>query len=84
MDNRAQSIGLAQGGLALVVGAIMLFLVSRVGTMILPGATNATSNTQANQATAWFQSFTELLPIIIVLIVFFSTVVYAIFRRQVR
>lgn len=84
MNDRAQSIGIAQFILTLVVGAFVIYLVTAVGDAVLPGAQNATTNATANQATTWLQSVPDMLPIIILVIGFFSLIVLAIFRREIR
>lgn len=82
MDTRAQSIGLARFVLALIVGAVMIWIVQRIGGEILPGAKNATSNSQANQATVWMQDWIGWLPVGFLLLGLFSIIVYSVFIRE--
>jgi len=83
MDNRAQSIGISRFILSLVVGAFVTWIVWLVTDPILSYAGNTTSNSQANQATTWFQDLTGYLPIAFLLIGFFGVIVLAIFQREV-
>lgn len=84
MDNRAQSIGLARTFLALAVFAILNFIILKVTTPILDHSANATSNATANQATEWFRQGIGLLPAFVLVLAFFSVVVYAVYVREVR
>lgn len=84
MDNRAQiSLGISRVFLALIVGAVMVWIVQLSTEKILSGATTATSHTGANQATTWFQQGIEYLPLAFLLISFFGIIVLAVFRRGV-
>lgn len=84
MNERAQSVGIGQFVLTLVVGGIVIYLVSEMAETILPGAQSATGNETANQATTWLQTVPDLLPIIVLIIGFVSLIVLAIFRREIR
>jgi len=84
MNERAQSIGIAQFILTLVVGAVVIYLVTIVGETVLPGAQDATNNATANQATTWMQTVPDMLPIVILLIGFIGLIVLAVFRREIR
>jgi len=83
MNTRAQSIGISRYILALVVGAVLVWILNLVTSPILAGAANTTSNTQANQATTWFQQLVSWVPIAFVLISFVGIIVYAVFVREV-
>jgi len=84
MNTRAQSVGIGQFVLTLVVGGVVIYLVTVMGEAILPGAQTATGNETANQATTWLQTVPDLLPIIILMIGFLGLIVLAIFRRELR
>lgn len=84
MDNRAQAIGLARTFLALAVFAILFFIIESVTTPVLNHSANATNNATANQATEWFREGIGLLPAFVLVIAFFSVVVYAIYVREVQ
>jgi len=83
MDTRAQSIGISRFFLALIVGAIVTWLVWLVTDPILSRASSTTNNSTANQATQWITSGTEWLPVAFLLISVFGLLVYAIFSREV-
>lgn len=82
MDTRGQSIGIARYFLALIVGAIMIWIVNEVTSPILSGAENSTTNATANQATMWMQDIIGYLPIAFLILGFFSLVVYSVFVRE--
>lgn len=83
-DIRAQSIGISQLILSLVVGSIVIYLVTVMGDAILPGAQEATTNSTANQATGWMMQFQYMVAIVIMLISFFSIIVLAVYRSEIR
>jgi hypothetical protein len=82
MHNRAQ-IGLVRFFLSLGVGAIVVWIVTEIGSPILSGAENATTNGTANQATGWFQTGADYLPVIFLFIAFFGVIALAVFQREV-
>jgi len=82
MDSRAQSIGIARYFLALIVGAVMIWIVDKVTAPVLSGAQNATTNASANQATTWMQDFIGWLPVAFLLLGMFSLIVYSVFIRE--
>lgn len=84
METRAQSIGLARTFLALAVFAILYFVIDAITGPILNHSTNATTNATANQATEWFRQGVGLLPAFVLLLAFFSIIVYSIYVREVR
>jgi len=83
MDTRAQSIGISRYILALVVGAVLIWIVQLVTDPILSGAENSTNNAQANQATTWFTQLVDFLPVAFVLISTTGIIIYAVFIREV-
>jgi hypothetical protein len=83
MDSRAQSIGISRFFLALVVGAIMYWIVSLIADPVLSGATNTTTNATANQGTSWLQSGVDFLPVAFLGIGFFGLIAFAVYRREV-
>lgn len=83
MDNRAQgSIGIARLFLSLGVGAFVIWMVSTFADNLLPGARSAGSSQYATQGTDWLASGVVLIPIFIVLIVLFGTIVLAVYQRE--
>jgi hypothetical protein len=83
-NKRGQSIGISQLILSLVVGAIVIYLIQVMGDAILPGAQSATTNSTANQATGWLMQFQDMVAIVIMLISFFSIIVLAVYRSEIR
>jgi len=83
MDQRAQSIGISRYVLALIVGAVLIWIVDLVTSPILNGAENSTNNAQANQATTWFGQLIDFLPVAFVLISTTGIIIYAVFIREV-
>lgn len=81
MDNRAQSIGIIHFFVSLGVGAIVLWIVQKIGSPILSGAETATTNGTANQATNWLQTGVDYLPMIFLFIAFFGITALAVFQR---
>jgi Na+-driven multidrug efflux pump len=82
-DERAQSIGIIRYVLALIVGAIVVFIVWTVTDPILMRAGNATTNTTANTGTQWFQTASGYLPVIFLGLSFFGIIVIAVYQREV-
>jgi len=83
MDNRGQSIGIGRFLLALLVGTIMYWVVDLTTEPMLQGSYNATNNATANQATQWFETGINALPIAIALIAFISLIALSVFQREV-
>jgi len=84
MNTRAQSVGISRTLLALAVFGILYFILETVTEPLLDHSMNATSNATANQATMWFRQGIDLLPAFVLVLGFFSVVVYAVFVREVR
>jgi len=82
MDDRGQSVGLARFILSLIGAAPVVWIVWETTGRILPGAKNATSHSQANQATTWIQDAIDYMPIWFLLVAFFGVVILAIFQRE--
>lgn len=83
MNNRAQSIGILGFFTSLAVGAIVYWLVDTISEPILLRASEATTNPEANQATEWFTTGVESLPIIFMIIAFFGLVSYSVYSSGV-
>jgi len=83
MDTRAQSIGIARFILSLIVGAVMYWIVSLVTSPVLARARTSTNNATANQATTWFETGVNYLPLAFALISMMGLIVYSIFVREV-
>jgi TRAP-type C4-dicarboxylate transport system permease large subunit len=83
MDNRAQSIGIAGFFISLVVGGIVYWVVDLVTDPILTRASEATTNAQANQATEWFRTAVEYMPILFMMLAFFGLISYSVWSREV-
>lgn len=83
-NTRAQgSMGIARLFLALIAGAIVIWMVGMVSTRIMPGAKEAGTEPSHTQATEWLLQGEALLPAIILLIVILGPIIYAIYERQV-
>lgn len=82
MDNRAQSIGIARFVLALVVGAVVYWIVDLTTDPILDGASNATTNNSANQATTWLSEWFGWMPIFLIVVSVMGLIVYSVFIRE--
>lgn len=82
-DTRGQPIGLGRFFLSLIVGAILIFIVATVTSPILDRARNTGQTQTAADATSWFQSAVDLLPIVFLLIAFFGILAVAVFQREV-
>lgn len=81
----ATSIGMGRFFLSVfVVGVLCFWILDTLGGQLLSGAANATSNATANQATAWFQDFTGMVPVIIILIAFLGMVIYGVYAREIN
>lgn len=80
-DTRAQSVGIAQFFLSLVVALIVAWIVKRIATPILDGAS---ANTQTGaQATAWITTGIDSLFLAFLVIAVFGVVALAVFQREV-
>jgi len=82
MDERAQSVGIARYFLALVVGAVIFWIVRRVTTPLLDYSANATTNTTANQGTSWLRTGIENFPIYFLFLSLFGIVALAVYQRE--
>lgn len=83
-DERAQSVGLARFFMSVfVVGTLLWFILDRLGTPLLQGAKNATSNGTANSASNMFIDFIGLVPVIMIIVGFMGIVLLAIYQREV-
>jgi TRAP-type C4-dicarboxylate transport system permease large subunit len=84
MHDRAQgSIGIARFFLALITGAILVWLTRYIAPLILGGAKETTDAPKANQATGWLQDFVDYMPILMLLLVFLGLIVFSIYSREV-
>ena len=83
MDTRADATGIANGLLALVVGAIMMWLFTQIGTPVHNRARNATSNATLNAGTGWLETFQANWPLLVLLLFVFSLLALAVFQREV-
>lgn len=82
-DRRGQSIGISRFFLALVVGAVVIWIVNLITSPILNRASNATSNASANQATVWLSDWFNWTPIFFLLVSFIGVIVFAVYRREI-
>lgn len=82
-DTRGQSIGIARFFLSLIVAAIVGWIVELVATPVLQGTLDASNNAQANEATNWFLTGVDYLPIAFMIIAFFGLITLSIFQREV-
>ena len=82
MDDRASATGIARYFLALMVGAIITWIVWEIGRPILDYSANASSNATANQGNAWLRTGIEHFPIYFLLLSLFGIVALAIYQRE--
>jgi hypothetical protein len=81
-DTRAQSVGIMRFFLSLIVGGILTWILWEVTDPILSGASSATTNAKANQATTWFTDAIDWFPVFFLLIAVFGLVAVAVFQRR--
>lgn len=82
-DTRGQAVGYSNFFLALLVGAIMFWIVEAVTSPILSTARDHGTDPVAEQSTTWVTQFINMLPVMWLLIAFFSLVVLAVFLRKI-
>lgn len=82
-DDRADAIGNARLFFSLFVGAAVIFIVNEVTGPLFAEAKEDGSGQVATQGTTWLQEFGEFLPIAFLLIAFFGTIAYSVFKREV-
>lgn len=83
-DTRAQAVGYGNFFLALLVGAVMVWIVTAITDPIMSTARDHGSDPVATQSTTWISDFLAMWPVMIVIIAFFSLIVLAVFLRQIR
>lgn len=83
-DERGLALGLAALALALIAGAILIWIIQLAGNPILDYAANSTNNATANTATGWFRSYLTFIPAIFMVLGLFGTIVYAVYTRSVQ
>lgn len=81
MDDRAQAIGIARLFLALLVGAIVIFIVNTVGGKILDHAGQSGSGQVATTGTNYMTQAMQYLPIAFLFISFFGLIAYSVYSR---
>jgi uncharacterized membrane protein len=81
-DTRAQSIAIMRFFLSLIVGGILCWILWEVTDPILDGASSATTNAKANQATTWFEQAIDWFPLYFLLIAVFGLVAVAVYQRR--
>lgn len=82
-DDRAQSVGIMRLFLGLIVGAIVVFLVTRVTNPLFSRATDKATTATGSEAIGWFEAVVTYLPVAFVLISFFGILVLSIYKREV-
>lgn len=82
-DTRAQAVGYSNFFLALLVGAIMFWVVDAVTSPILATARDHGSDPVAEKSTGWITEFINTLPLMWLFIAFFSLVVLSVFLRKI-
>lgn len=81
---QAGSIGIWRFFLSLIVGGILIMLaLNPIAGPLLDRAANSTTNTTANQGTAWLQAGVDNMPIIFLIISFFGLIAGAVYMREV-
>jgi len=68
--------------LSLIAAAPITWIVWETTSRILPGAKNATSDPQANQATVWIEQGIDYFPIALLIISFIGLIVLSIYQRE--
>lgn len=81
-DERGLALGLLALALALLAGAILIWIIQLASAPLLNHAGNATTNATANTATGWFKSYVSFIPGIFLLLGLFGTIVYAVYTRE--
>lgn len=84
MDTRAQgAINITRMLLALVGGAIVIWIVNEVASPLLDHASDAGNDQVANTGTQYLTTGVEQLALIFLMITFFGTIAYAVYSREV-
>lgn len=82
MDNRAQSIGIAQFFLSLCVGAFVFWIVASITAPMFDYSYASTADPDALEATGWLETGVDYLPVIYLGIAFFGLIALSIFQRE--
>lgn len=82
-DTRGQAVGYSNFFLALLVGAVMYWVVDAVTSPLLATARDHGTGPVAEQSTGWITEFTNMLPVMWLFIAFFSLVVLSVFLRKI-
>lgn len=82
MDNRASAIGISRFFLALLVGAVVYWIVESITEPLFKYSADSSSDPVAMEANNYLQTFGGHLPIIFLFFAFFSLLALAIFQRE--
>ena len=82
MDDRAQAVGIARYFLALMVGAVVTWIVWEISIPLLDQSANATNNATAQQGTEWLRTGINNLPIFFLGVSVFGLVALAVYQRE--
>lgn len=83
MKGRAQSTGIANFFLALLVGAIMMWIITAITTPLLARADKEGGNTAAAQATEWFDIAIGVFPVLALFAGVFSLLALSVYLREI-
>lgn len=83
MNDRAQAVGYGNFFLALLVGAVMVWIVTAVTDPIMSTAADHGTDPVAVESTGYINEFLANYPILLLLIAFFSLVVLSVYLRRV-
>lgn len=82
-DDKADAIGNLRLFASLFVGAVVIYIVTKVTGPLFAEAKEDGSGQVASQGTTWLQQFGDFLPIMFLLIAFFGVIAYSVFKREV-
>lgn len=81
---RAQSVGIANFFLALLVGAILTWIITAVTDPLMASARDRATDSVANTALDWSATLFTNFPLMWLLTSFFSLVALSVFQRELR
>jgi len=84
--DRGQAIGISRLFLALIVGAILIFIIQQVTNPLFEHANSQTqSNSKYAQGTDWLTQATDpqTLGLVILVVSMFGVITYSVYQREV-
>lgn len=83
MDNRGSATGIARFFLALLVGAIVTWIVYEITNPLFSHVKDSGGDPVQQTATGYLEVFQANLPVIFLLFAFFSLLALAVFQREI-